>query len=123
MKRDMELIRRILLHIEAEDELPCAGALGVSEMSINYHLWMLSEAELVGGVAGFEPIQGDFILQQAGFVRLTWEGHEFLDACRDPSTWEKAKRTLADTGRDVGSVTLGVLQALLTKIVSIELEI
>ena len=28
---------------------------------------------------------------QRGLVRITWEGHEFLDKVRDPEIWKKTK--------------------------------
>jgi len=30
--------------------------------------------------------------------RLTWEGHEFLDAARDNRRWEQAKGAMAQAG-------------------------
>jgi hypothetical protein len=42
--------------------------------------------------------------------RLTWEGHEFLDAVRDPEIWRKTKAGAATTG----GFTLGLLKDLAT---------
>lgn len=44
---------------------------------------------------------------------MTWDGHEFLDACRDEGRWVKAKETIIRMG---GGVTLDVLKSVLVKI-------
>ena len=54
---------------------------------------------------------------------LTWKGHEFLDAARDPSTWETAKAKLKSAGKDLHSVSVGVLTRLLTDIIRRSLEL
>jgi hypothetical protein len=35
--------------------------------------------------------------------RLTWEGHEFLDAARDEKRWKKAMSTVKEKG---GTITI-----------------
>jgi Hypothetical protein (DUF2513) len=42
-------------------------------------------------------------------LRLTWAGHEFLDAAREPSRWEKAR----DLVLKAGGATLPIWQQLL----------
>jgi hypothetical protein len=44
---------------------------------------------------------------------LTWEGHDFLDACQDEAFWHKAKEKLLSVG---GAVPIGVFKALLIEI-------
>lgn len=46
-------------------------------------------------------------------IGMTWKGHEFLDAARDASIWEKAKARLGGTFK---TVTLAVLQELLVSL-------
>ena len=43
-------------------------------------------------------------------INLTWQGHDFLDAARDNTLWNKAKKHL---GSKVASVTFEVLKTLL----------
>jgi len=45
-------------------------------------------------------------------TRLTWEGHEFLDAARSNTNWTKAKTALDG----VGSFTLDILKKVLADI-------
>lgn len=113
MKRNMELIREILLAVERHSDGFAPREIkieGYSEDVIGYHCHLIGEAGLAGVV---DKTHLGSRSPEAEIGRLTWAGHEFLDASRDPTTWETAKRTLRDTGRDLGNVTLAVLQALL----------
>ncbi len=44
---------------------------------------------------------------------LTWEGHEFSEAARDDTRWNKAMTVVKEQG---GSITLGVLKQLLVSL-------
>jgi len=93
MKRDMDLVRDLLLFIENDPRLD--GTLwlspqkpqdvGVTNHSIEevaYHLTMLVEAGFVKGNTGME---------MPAICKLTWNGHEFMDDIRDPDIWDKTK--------------------------------
>ena len=101
MKRDMNLIRLLLLETEGEDPKPDLSA--YTEDQRIYHSALLIEAELVHGV-----IRTDEIGQPNGTVRLrlTWAGHEFLDAARNDTVWQKAGERIKKSGVDV-TVSLG----------------
>ena len=100
MKRDMDLIRDLLLGIEqderldgtifiAPDESDNLGVIGITNHSaeeVAYHLMMLMEAGLIKGNSTME--------QMPAVSRLTWEGHEFLDNIKDQSIWGKTKERL-----------------------------
>jgi len=43
-------------------------------------------------------------------INLTWDGHEFLDAARNPSLWERAKCTAL---KQTGGLSLEVLKSVL----------
>ena len=108
MKRDMSLIRLLLLETEGEDPKPDLSA--YTEEQRVYHSALLIEAGLV---------HGEVILdgngQPAGTVtlRLTWAGHEFLDAARNNAIWHKASERIKKSGVDV---TLSLLQELLKQL-------
>lgn len=93
MKRDMDLIRKILLAIEAHPkpdswEKPIDFNIeGHSSEEISYHLKLLAEAGLIE--AKDVTTIGKYEWRANC---LTWQGHEFLDASRDESRWKKAKR-------------------------------
>jgi hypothetical protein len=86
MKRDMDLIRLLLLQVESQNtisEIP-----GYSVEDVMYNANLILEADLAHGP---EPLyQGDKIVS-VDLDRLTWEGHDFLDAARDDTLWKKAK--------------------------------
>ena len=118
MQRDWDLIRRILLAVEAEEQATGLGwiefdegELGdFSKEAVSYHVVLLGEAGLLdtidastGGGIDVRP------------RRLTWEGHEFLDKARENSTWEKAKRLAAEKA---GSLSFAALQEALSRLIS-----
>jgi hypothetical protein len=110
MKRDMNLVRAILLAIEASPSGDAPSDLkieGYAEQQINYHVYVMIEAGLVEGsdVTTFGSPGPEAIAS-----RLTWAGHEFLDAARDDKRWKHALSMVTDCA---GSVTIDVLKQLL----------
>lgn len=102
MKRDMDLIRSLLLKLEGLPLSPSAvvhispddeeiAIEGYSSDQIEYHLNLLREQNLIE-CPGSQPMIG------TTFCRLTWEGHDFLDAVRDPEIWRKTKKGTEATG-------------------------
>ncbi len=114
MKRDMELIRALLLDLEEDEESDLSHW---SEEQLLYHMVLLIEAELVHG-SYTDGENG--IPVSACALRLSWSGHEFLDSARDTTVWAKAKTKLGKTGT---SVSLSVLTSLLTKLAKEQLGI
>ncbi len=89
MKRDMELVRQILLACE---DLPYGKKLtaldGVEKEDFITHVIWLKQAGLVEAQA--QTGSGSFA-QFAMVSGLTWQGCEFADAMRDNTLWAKAK--------------------------------
>jgi hypothetical protein len=105
MKRDFDLIRSILLQVEACNGGKLIRSLDVDEAIPNTtlaeHIVLLIEAGLIDGkVLDYDAPA--FIIQ-----RMTWAGHDFLDAMRDDTIWRKAKDTIL---KPVGGVALDVLK-------------
>ena len=94
MKRDMELIREILFYIEAHDNVSVVVD-GYDQRAISYHIRLLSEAKLIHA-AVLSSNSGEIVVQESGQTRLTWDGHEFVDAAREPTRWNKVKSALGD---------------------------
>jgi Hypothetical protein (DUF2513) len=97
MLRDMELIRELLLHIEADDEYDGSGIsvfsadLGRPPNLVRYQMKLLGDAKLVD--------VADWMASGEPLIRgLTWEGHEFLDSIRDPKIWHKTKDAIGKVG-------------------------
>lgn len=99
MKRNPDLIRKILLVLESTqkpEEVLTAKRLpleGWSEDEINYNLLLLLEAGYIKGKDSSSDNRTIVFV-----TRLTWEGHEFLDAARDDIRWEKAKSAISKVG-------------------------
>lgn len=112
VKRDNDLVRDILLRVESADgpvELSDLGIDAYAPQEVAYHVELLNEAGYLEAVFAF----GDGVTQDAFISRLTWSGHEFLDAVRDDSTWSRTKSTITDA---VGSASLEVVKAVATAV-------
>lgn len=107
MKRDMELVRLSLLEVEREEPAPDLS--GYTEDQKVYRMALCIEAGLVDGV--IVP-DGNGYPAATSAIRLTWKGHEFLDAARNDTIW---KKTLAHVKKAGIAVTLPVLEDLLKK--------
>ena len=120
MKRNMDLIREILLHIEENqrDVGPLDVRIkGFLDYEITYHLNLLKEANLVTLSINFVP---DSTGINIWVSRMTWDGHEFLEAAKDKNRWESAKKSLLDK---VGSLPFTTLQSLLLKMIGEDLKV
>ncbi len=113
MTRDMDLVRELLLRIEADPRYDGIGQFvigvrrgeegeggegefdvpGHSDREVVYHLRHLVEAGYV---------KGRLTISWASISQLTWQGHELLDSIRDPEALRRAK----EGARKVGSGSL-----------------
>jgi hypothetical protein len=109
MKRNMDLIRLLLLDTEGESPKPDLSS--YSEEKIVYHSALIIEAGLVHGE--ITSLHGEPRLTSR--IRLTWSGHEFLDAARDASIWHKASERVKKSGVDVTFTLLSELLKQLLK--------
>jgi len=94
MKRDIDLVRKLLLTMEQCEHGFAPRKLeieGYTNAEIGYHALLMDEAGLI--VALEVTCSGDET-PFAEPVRMTWAGHDFLDACRDEGRWQKAKRII-----------------------------
>ncbi len=103
MKRDLDLIREILLQVEEREP----------KQPLEVKIEGRDRQEIVGHVR---------LLQEAGFVeatftggptaivhRLTWDGHEFLDSVRESNIWAKVRERLKEVG---GTASIDIVKAL-----------
>jgi len=93
MKRDMDLIRAILLDIEEQvapemsDLLPdLVSDEGRNKLADHLRL-LIDDAGLVTGINASSASGMNWL-----DLRLTWTGHEFLDTIRDPEIWKMTKQ-------------------------------
>ena len=112
MKRDMDLIREILLQVEAREnpnswKVEKVEIEGRDNQEIDGHVHLLLEAGFVGATSAGGPVN-----------RLTWEGHELLDSICDPTVWATVTEKLKEVG---GAASLEVVRALAVGVVKDQL--
>ena len=100
MKRDNDYLRELLLRMEGSSESYCVTRrfLGMKpeDQKEPYHLDLLCDARLVAQVGN-------------DAYRLTSEGHDFINAIRDPGKWQMTKEKAAEIG---GEVAIAVIKAI-----------
>ena len=108
MKRDMELVRKILLETEEAANNPIEWIVlhieGYDPACISYHVKIMQEAGLID--AENLTTLSHFEWQPKS---LTWEGHEFLDAVRHETVWAKTQEVVQSKS---GAVSFEVLKEL-----------
>lgn len=107
MQRNPDLIRELLLGIEAEPKFNGQAVLspshiyGISDQTpeeIAYHLGLLIEDGYINGKGTLIP--GNYVV-----FGLTMKGHDYLDSIRDPAIWAKTK----EGAEKAGGFTLALL--------------
>lgn len=120
MKRDMDLMRKILLRIEERSDVP-PKTLSLNDFLdfhenihvISLHIDLMCDAGLVEVMdTSYDGEVKDYII-----TRLTLAGYEYLDAIRNYSVWQKVKKRI----EVIGGATLDVIKQLAIKELSKEL--
>jgi hypothetical protein len=91
MKRDMDIVRNLLLRAEAAD-----GSISISDSVETYHVRIMIDAGLIEGRIS-EEITSD-APRHSYIHNLTWAGHDFLDAARNDTVWRTAKEKVLKPG-------------------------
>lgn len=119
MQRNMDLVRAILLRIEASpsgwapDQF---GMAGFTPEEVGYHAHIMMEDGLIEGV---DVTHLGSKGPEAMLRSLTWKGHEFLDAARDLKRWGEAKAIIGKVGSAPFPVWMKVLHDLMLKDLSV----
>lgn len=107
MKRDLDLVRCILLTVEKAD-----GTIGFDVLSgccsdigrLAFHVGLMHSHGLIDAEVdsdGFgEPMD-------VRISSMTWDGYDYLDAIRSPQVWNKAKEAIT---KAVGDTSLSVVK-------------
>jgi hypothetical protein len=105
MKRDMELIRNLLLEIESGNLNPAIE--GYDNDALNFHKALLEEMGLVEAIIHYSS-RGSItdIPDMAVIKRMTSDGHDFIQGIRDNEKWAKVKAFLKSAGKDVTLETM-----------------
>jgi len=99
MKRNMDVIRAILLAEEKPTNPKSVHGLteipGVDPLVAAYHVALLKDD---GYVEATVDKKANGLPWRFLGLRLTWRGHEFLDAMRDDTVWRKVKERVIKPG-------------------------
>ena len=98
MKRNMDLIRKLLFKIEKDS--PRIGHLlsvdGYTDKEINHHLQLMGEAGFIETVHNTKHHYNCFL-----FNRLTNHGIEFLNLIRDDNIWAEIVRLMDEQNQSL----------------------
>ncbi|MCB2216373.1 MAG: DUF2513 domain-containing protein [Desulfobulbaceae bacterium] len=105
MKRNWDSIRLILVRLEElgkdKQHLNMSDFEGLDIEDIGYNAHLLIERGLIEGKVIFSSRSLTQSAPQFVLYRLTWEGHELLDAIRNDTIWRKTKSTFASKSLDM----------------------
>lgn len=107
MKRDMELIRKILFEFEKMPLNHSVNKIEIesySEEEITYNIILMNEAGLI-------EIKENSTLDGIGYFpeRLTWQGHQFLENIKNETVWKSIKSAIVNIGGEVGFSVLKMI--------------
>ena len=112
MKRDLDLVRQVLLQVEALPAGPPAQyrTSEIDDPVLLAHFELVIAAGLVNGkIARSQGTRGDVI----SISGLTWEGHEWIEMVRSQTVWNETKATLLERG---GALTYELAKAVASRI-------
>ena len=115
MKRDMDLVRRIMFKVEEADgpvSVDDVHAMCSNRERAVFHIELLAAHGLIRTsmrrVSGPEKASGTI-------DGLTWEGFDYLDAIRSDAVWSRSKEAIAET---VGEASLSVVKEVCSAVAS-----
>jgi Hypothetical protein (DUF2513) len=115
MKRDMDLVRQVLIKMEEHEHGNIVGNFeidGYSEEQIGYHCYLLDQAGLIHAI----DMSSDDDESPCAMPRcLTWSGHEFIENAKNENNWLQAKAAVGKIGDASFSVWVSVLTSIVTK--------
>ncbi len=116
MKRDFDLVRKLLFFLEEKADMspilwtdpPQID--GYNKEEVKYHLILLYQGGLVDG----EPMRStssDRIIDMGAVFSLTRDGQEFLQKIRSDRVWEKVKQKTASAGWNLTFQALSIVSS------------
>lgn len=109
MKRNLDLVREILLAVEDYEPAQPSMLQTLSPKDFSgteaqnfYHINMLVDAGFIN-LAGKATLAGDYAVHG-----MTMSGHDFLDAIKEPSVWNHTKERVGKIGGWTLDIVLAV---------------
>lgn len=99
MKRDMDLVRSILLTIESQPDskpIPFLQVEGYDSETVAYHCEIMYQNGLLLHFSGQKVGIGEYGFWEVSGI--TWEGYDYLDKIRDNTIWDKTKAAIKKKG-------------------------
>ncbi|MCB5725314.1 DUF2513 domain-containing protein [Mitsuokella jalaludinii] len=112
MKRDLDLLRNMLLKMESLDSshgtvrLYTFKDLCDDEAVLSLHIHLLLDAGFIEAtdIVHLDDAVDDFLI-----TRITFDGYDYLDSIRNDSIWNEVKQKISSVG---GSVSLDIVKEL-----------
>lgn len=108
---DYDLIRYLLLQLESTDEFPVSSEIFANEKysykEINFHTNILLDYKYIEAKKLSTEIGNVFAI-----LRMTGQGHEYLNAVRDDVVWKKILQKIAG---QAGILTLDMVKEVAVK--------
>ena len=107
MKRNLDLVREILIQLENCDYTSGGHHLkveGYSDDDFNYHIKIMHEGGLIEAQSsqGSKPHNGGQIVYKVWTPKsITWTGHQYLSSIRDKRVWSELKEKYKDRLFDI----------------------
>ncbi len=117
MKRDMNLIRRILLDLQSNDDKNVYPMEAILRVVTQKDDCIVSDARLMIG-AGLHAPFTDHNTEHRGKYSLFSAGYEFLDSVRDEELWRKTKRAAVS----IKSFGIETLQDIAKRFIAIQIK-
>ena len=99
MKRDMDLVRKILIFFdekEGPEVVQVPPIEGHETLEIKYHCVLMYQANLLTCEPAGRTDTGR--VYDVWPFELTWDGHEFLESIRNDTIWSRIKSTISARG-------------------------
>ena len=120
MRRDMELVRKMVLAVEARPagHAPALHIDGYDDAQVGYHAYLLVDSGLA---AGFNDGDQGSPGPTYRITRLTSAGHDFAESARNEHIWDEVTEQVRKKG--LVSATIDVFKKLLDKQIRRHLEL
>lgn len=103
MKRDMDLIRAVLLAVEEAERYPVFAdslveGLAWEAPTVKEHVRLLCDGGYLTPSVRKDAHTGGTVQDPALVLGMSWAGHDFIETVRDPAVWRKTKDVSAKAG-------------------------
>jgi len=120
MRRDMEVIRELLLKIADGVELLEYDPMDKQENSYIYHVELLEQAGLIIYDKCFHDMIPRVYVDRP---RLTWEGNNYLDAISNKTIWNDIKGIIKSKGLTLTDVPFEIIKEISVKLLKTKINI